>query len=38
MLRIHFMQQWFGLSGPAMEESLYDIQSMSQFAVELTRS
>lgn len=32
MLRIHFMQQWFGLSDPAMEESLYDIQSMRQFA------
>ena len=26
------MQQWFGLSDPAMEESLYDIQSMRQFA------
>ncbi len=32
MLRIHFMQQWFSLSDPAMEESLYDIQSMRQFA------
>ncbi|MDR5762960.1 IS5 family transposase [Caballeronia sp. LZ035] len=25
MLQIHFMQQWFGLSDPAMEEALYDI-------------
>ena len=32
MLRIHFMQQWFCLSDPAMEESLYDIQPMRQFA------
>ncbi len=24
MLRIHFMQQWFGLSDPAMEEALRD--------------
>jgi IS5 family transposase len=24
MLQIHFMQQWFGLSDPAMEEALYD--------------
>ena len=32
MLRIHFMQQWFGLSDPAMEEFLYDIQSTRQFA------
>jgi IS5 family transposase len=26
------MQQWFALSDPAMEESLYDSQSMRQFA------
>ena len=32
MLRIHFMQQWFNLSNPAMEEALYDIASMRQFA------
>jgi IS5 family transposase len=32
MLRTHFMQQWFSLSDPAMEESLYNIQSMRQFA------
>ena len=32
MLRIYFMQLWFSLSDPAMEESLYDIFSMRQFA------
>jgi IS5 family transposase len=38
MLRIHFMQQWFALSDPAMEEALYDMQSMRQFAnLSLTR-
>ena len=38
MLSIHFMQQWFALSDPAMEESLYDSQSMRQFAgLSLTR-
>lgn len=25
MLRIHFLQQWFGLSDPAMEEALFDV-------------
>ena len=25
MLRIHFMQQWFGLFDPAMEEALFDV-------------
>ena len=25
MLRIHFMQQWFTLSDPAMEEAFFDI-------------
>ena len=24
MLRIHFLQQWYALSDPAMEEALYD--------------
>lgn len=24
MLRIHLMQQWFGLSDPTMEETLYE--------------
>ena len=32
MLRIYFMQQWYGLSDPAMEDSLYDITSMRLFA------
>jgi hypothetical protein len=27
MLRIYFLQQWYGLSDPAAEESLYDIES-----------
>ena len=26
MLRIYFMQQWHGLSDPAMEDSLYDFK------------
>ena len=25
MLRIHFLQQWFGYSDPGMEEALYEI-------------
>jgi IS5 family transposase len=32
MLRIHFMQQWFGLSDPAMEESLHDVPLYCEFA------
>ena len=32
MLRIHFMQQWFTLSDPAMEESLHDIPLLREFA------
>ena len=32
MLRIYFMQQWYGLSDPAMEDALYDIESMRWFA------
>lgn len=32
MLRVHLMQLWFNLSDPAMEESLYDITPMRQFA------
>jgi len=32
MLQIHFMQQWFGLSDPAMEEALYDIPLYRDFA------
>ncbi len=32
MLRIHFMQQWFGLSDPAMEEALHDVPMCQSFA------
>src|SRR6266699_2819907 len=32
MLRVYFMQQWFNLSDPAMEEALYDSASMRSFA------
>lgn len=32
MLRIHLMQNWFGLSDPAMEEALYEITPMRAFA------
>jgi IS5 family transposase len=32
MLRIHFMQQWFALSDPGMEEALHDIPAMRAFA------
>ncbi len=32
MLRIYFMQQWYGLSDPAMEDALYDMESMRRFA------
>jgi transposase, IS5 family len=31
MLRIHFLQQWFNLSDPAVEEALYESQSMRAF-------
>ena len=32
MLRIYFLQQWYGLSDPGMEDSLYDVESMRWFA------
>ena len=32
MLRIYFIQQWYHLSDPAMEDSLYDVESMRRFA------
>ena len=32
MLRIHFLQQWYALSDPAMEEALHDTPVMRQFA------
>lgn len=31
MLRIHFLQQWYGYSDPAMEDALYEIESMRRF-------
>ena len=31
MLRIYFLQQWFNLSDPAVEEALYDSPVMRQF-------
>ena len=31
MLRIYFLQQWFNLSDPAVEEALYESLSMRQF-------
>ena len=32
MLRIHYLQQWFGLSDPAMEEALRDVPLHREFA------
>jgi IS5 family transposase len=32
MLQIHFLQQWFGLSDPTMEEALYDVPLYREFA------
>ena len=32
MLRIYFLQQWFNLSDPGVEEALYDMVSMRTFA------
>ena len=31
MLRIHFLQQWFSLSDPGVEEALYDSRAMREF-------
>src|ERR1700757_2863708 len=31
MLRLYFLQQWFNLSDPAVEEALYDSLSMRRF-------
>ena len=33
MLRIHFLQQWYALSDPAVEEALYDSASMPETGV-----
>jgi IS5 family transposase len=32
MLRIHFLQQWFGYSDPAMEEALHEVPLLRRFA------
>ena len=32
MLRIHFLQQWFSLSDPAMEEAFFDTPLYGEFA------
>ena len=32
MLRTHFLQQWFSLSDPAMEESFFDVPLYREFA------
>src|SRR5919201_5144347 len=31
MPRIYFLQQWFNMSDPAMEDALYDIESLRRF-------
>lgn len=39
MLRIHLVQNWFGYSDPAMEEALYKVAPLYQFArLSLTRT
>ena len=32
MLRTHFLQQWFSLSDPAMEEAFFDVPLYREFA------
>ena len=32
MLRIYFMQKWYALSDPALEDALYEVESMRRFA------
>ena len=32
MLRVHFMQQWFSLSDPAMKEAFFDVPLYREFA------
>jgi IS5 family transposase len=36
MLRVHYLQQWFGLSDPAMEEALHDVPLYREFAKRVT--
>src|SRR5450755_4838430 len=38
MLRVYFLQQWYGLADEALEDALYDSQALRGFAgIELTR-
>ncbi|WP_137890330.1 IS5 family transposase [Ramlibacter sp. 2FC] len=38
MLRMYFLQQWFGLADEALEDAIYDSQSMRQFVgIDLAR-
>jgi len=38
MLRVYFMQQWYGLADEAVEDALYDSQALRGFAgIELNR-
>ena len=32
MLRIYFLQQWYGLADEALEDTIYDSQAMRTFA------
>lgn len=32
LLRVHCLQQWYALIDPAMEDALYEIESMRRFA------
>lgn len=32
MLRVHFLQQWYALSDPSMEEAQYEIPTLRHFA------
>src|SRR5258705_4064191 len=38
MLRIYFLQQWYGLADEALEDAVYDSQALHGFAgIDLTR-
>jgi IS5 family transposase len=32
MLRVYFLQQWYGLADEALEDALYDSQALRSFA------
>jgi hypothetical protein len=36
MLRLYFLQQWFNLSDPAVEEALYDSLAMRRFVASIS--